>query len=298
MKDMKATVFEIKRFAVHDGDGIRTTVFFKGCPLRCRWCHNPEGLSPLPQLAFYRHKCIGCENCFSECPMGVHKIEKGMHIVDRTLCILCGKCADACVGEALILYGKEMTAEELMPILLEDREFFENSGGGITLSGGECLIYADFCRELLARLKDEGIHTAIDTCGSVPRSSFDKVIPFADVFLYDLKAYKSSTHIAATSQSNSLILENLKYLDSQGKNIEIRIPYVPGYNDCEMEDIAKFLSSLKNISKIRILPYHNYSRSKYSALAIEDTLPQRMPDAQELLAVKEMMNKITGIRCI
>ena len=295
---MKATVFEIKRFAVHDGGGIRTTVFFKGCPLRCRWCHNPEGLVAMPQLAFYRHKCIGCENCFSECPTAAHKIENGIHIIDRALCISCGKCADSCIGEALMLYGKNMTVDEILPLLLEDREFFDNSGGGITLSGGECLVYADFCRELLIRLKGEGIHTAVDTCGFASKAAFDKVIPYTDIFLYDLKAYKSSTHVFCTSQPNSLILENLKYLDSQGKNIEIRIPYVPGYNDGEMEDIARFLASFKNISKIRILPYHSYSKSKYASLDIESTLPERMPNENEILKVKELVGKISGICCI
>ena len=160
---MKATIFEIKRFAVHDGDGIRTTVFFKGCPLRCVWCHNPEGLSFAPQDAFYEHKCIGCGECQRE-----------------------GFAVGDCLGEARVLYGRGVTVDELMPTLLEDREFYENSGGGVTLSGGECLMQADFCAALLRALKEEGIHTAVDTCGFVSREALEKVIPDTDVFLYDL----------------------------------------------------------------------------------------------------------------
>ncbi len=252
-------IFEIKRFAVHDGDGIRTTVFFKGCPLRCVWCHNPEGLSAAPEIAKYAHKCIGCGECKRE-----------------------GFTPEDCLGEAQTLYGKRFTVEELLPVLLEDRDFYENSGGGVTLSGGECLMQADFCAELLSRLKENGIHTAVDTCGFVTRSALDKVIPYTDVFLYDLKAYDENVHIKCTGQSNKIILENLLYLSSLGKDVEIRIPYVPDYNDDQIEKIAGFLAPLKSITKIRILPYHNYAGSKYEALGIPSTLPVRLPTDEEI----------------
>ena len=232
---MKATIFEIKRFAVHDGDGIRTTVFFKGCPLRCVWCHNPEGLTATPQIANYSHKCIGCGECKKE-----------------------SFTPEDCLGDATVLYGKEVTVDELLPLLLEDRDFYEASGGGVTLSGGECLMQADFCAELLKRLKAEKIHTAVDTCGFAPRAALDKVVPYTDVFLYDLKAYDEDVHIKCTGQSNKIILENLAYLNSLEKKIEIRIPYVPDHNDGQIEKIARFLVPLQNITKIRVLPYHNY----------------------------------------
>ena len=295
---MKATIFEIKRFAVHDGDGIRTTVFFKGCPLRCRWCHNPEGISSAPAIALYEHKCIGCGACLSVCPSGAHKIENGAHTLDRSLCISCGRCAEECIGEALILYGRKMTVDELLPLLLEDREFYENSGGGVTLSGGECLIYADFCRELLRRLKDEGIHTAVDSSGFASREALDKVIDFTDVFLYDIKAYDRATHIACTSQPNDIILENLRYLEECGKSVEIRIPYVPEYNDGEISAIAELLSGFKNISKIRLLPYHSYAASKYRALGMENTLPERMPSDSEVEGARDIIRGVTNIPCI
>ena len=266
-----ARIFDIKRFAVHDGDGIRSTVFFKGCPLRCVWCHNPEGLSYQPQEAFFSHKCIGCGECKRD-----------------------GFCVQDCLGEARILYGKDYTVDELLPILLEDKDFYENSGGGVTLSGSECLMQADFCAELLKSLKANGIHTAIDTCGFVARENLDKVIPYTDVFLYDVKAYDEQIHINCTGCSNKQILENLYYLDSIGKSIEIRIPYVPDYNDDQIEKIAKLLAPLKSISKIRVLPYHNYAGSKYEALGMSNTLPSRLPTDDEIQRAKDTIKEITN----
>jgi len=256
---------------VHDGDGIRTTVFFKGCPLRCAWCHNPEGLSAKPQIAYYEHKCIGCGECKKE-----------------------GFMPEDCLGEAQVSYGKKVTVEELLPALLEDRDFYENSGGGVTLSGGECLMQADFCAELLKKLKENGIHTAVDTCGFVSKENLDKIIPYADVFLYDVKAFDEDVHIKCTGVSNSLILENLKYLNSKGKSIEIRIPYVPDYNDGQIEKIARFLAPLQNITKIRVLPYHNYAGSKYEALNIPNSLPNRLPTDEEIEKAAKTIKKLTN----
>ena len=281
---MKAKIFEIKRFAVHDGDGIRTTVFFKGCPLKCVWCHNPEGIDFAPQLAYYENKCIGCGECISVCPSAAHKLG---HLFDRTNCIACGKCADVCLGNALTFYGKEISVDELLPILLADKEFYENSGGGITLSGGECLMQADFCADLLKVLKENGIHTAVDTCGFVSKETLDKVIHYTDIFLYDLKAYDENVHIKCTGQSNKIILENLKYLDGCGKKIEIRIPYVPKYNDDQMEKMGEFLSKLNNVVKVRVLPYHNYAGSKYKSLNMKITLPEILPTDEEIKSAKE-----------
>ncbi len=255
---MKALICDIKRFAVHDGDGIRTTVFFKGCPLKCVWCHNPESISFKPQVAFYENKCIGCGECNKD-----------------------GFTLEACLGEARVLYGKEVSAEELLPQLLEDKEFYETSGGGVTLSGGECLCQADFCAELLKALKQEGIHTAVDTCGFVSQEALDKVIPFTDIFLYDIKAMDEAVHIQCTGQSNKRILENIKYIDSLGKAIEARIPYVPEYNADQIEEIANFLKPLKNVKAIKVLPYHNYAGSKYAALDMENTLPKILPSEAE-----------------
>lgn len=286
---MKAKIFEIKRFAVHDGDGIRTTVFFKGCPLKCVWCHNPEGISAKSELAYYAHKCISCGECLSVCPMGAHTIENGKHAFNREKCIACGKCVGACLGNALTLYGKETTVDELLPILLQDKEFYDNSGGGVTLSGGECLLYADFCAELLKKLKANGVHTAVDTCGFVSKRALDKVMPYTDIFLYDMKAFHEETHIKATGHSNKQILENLLYLDNLNCKIEIRIPYVPEYNGNEIDLIGEFLSKLKNITKIRVLPCHNYAESKYLSLDMKNTLPSHLPTQEDTdVAIHEL----------
>lgn len=288
---MKAFISDIKRFAVHDGDGIRTTVFLKGCPLKCVWCHNPESISYKPQLACYPHKCIACGECVAACPSGAHKISEDGHMFNRTLCAACGKCADICLGSALAFYGKEMTVQELLPLLLEDQDFYETSGGGVTLSGGECLMQADFCEELLKALKENGINTAVDTCGFVSRNALDKVIPYTDIFLYDLKAFDEDVHVRCTGYANQNILENIHYLDSIGKDFEIRIPYVPELNAGQMEKLADFIATLKHVTAVRVLPYHSYAGSKYLALDMENTLPEQLPSEEEIEQAKALLHK-------
>lgn len=287
---MKAKIFEVKRFAVHDGDGIRTTVFFKGCPLKCVWCHNPEGISYKSQLAYYENKCIACGECVMSCPVGTHRITDGVHTLDRSKCIACGKCEAACFGGALMLYGKEVTVSELLQLLLEDKAFYDSSGGGVTLSGGECLMQADFCAELLRQLKDHGIHTAVDTCGFVPKEAIDKVMPYTDVFLYDIKALDSDVHRKCTGYSNERILENLLYIDACGKASEVRIPYVPDYNDGQIEKISEFLSKLSHLIRVKVLPYHNYAGSKYDSLCMKNRLPERLPSNSEINEAQMLMN--------
>lgn len=287
-----AKVVDIKRFATHDGDGIRTTVFLKGCPLKCVWCHNPESISEKVQLAYYSHKCINCGMCINVCENKAHTTVDGKHVFYRSLCTACGKCEETCFGDALKIYGKEYSADELLPILIEDKDFYDNSGGGVTLSGGECLIHADFCEDLLKKLKEENINTAVDTCGFVSKKAFDKVMPYTDVFLYDIKAFDEDVHIKCTGKSNKIILENLKYLDECGKKIEIRIPYVPEYNSAEINKIFDFLKTLKNIVKIRVLPYHNYAASKYEALSLKNTLPEKLPYEEEIKKMQELADMI------
>lgn len=289
---MKGCIFDIKHFAVHDGPGIRTTVFFKGCPLRCLWCHNPEGIFRKTQLGYVEKNCTHCGRCVAMCPTGAQYITKeNTHAFDREKCIKCGKCTQACYGKNLTLYGKEMTSDEIICDVMQDEDFYSSSNGGVTLSGGECLLQADFCRELLMKLRKKGVHTAVDTCGFVPRESFDKVIPFTDLFLYDFKAFDEDLHIKCTGVSNKIILENLKHLDAKGSKIEIRIPFVPGYNSDQIEKIGEFLKDLKNIVGVRILPYHNYASSKYRSIDMTDTLPQLIPSEEE---IREAKNIISG----
>ena len=274
---MRATITDIKPMAIHDGPGIRTTVFFKGCPLKCLWCHNPETLSPKPQLAYYENKCTGCLTCARVCPTGAHQALGAIHRFDRGLCVSCGKCTEFCPAGALQLFGRTVTPEALLPRLLEDRAFYENTGGGVTLSGGECLLQANFCAALLKALKAEGIHTAVDTCGFVAREAIDKVLPYTDLFLYDLKAIDPQVHKACTGRENRVILDNLRYLDSRGATIEIRVPLVPGHNDHQMSGIRAFLDNLSGKYPVKVLAYHSYAGSKYAALSLPNTLPTTLP---------------------
>ena len=291
---MNANIVEIKRFAVHDGDGIRTTVFFKGCPLKCLWCHNPETISPERQLAFYSHKCVLCKKCAGACEC--HKFSENIHKIDRTKCTICGKCVELCPENALEICGKEMSVDKICEILLKDKKFYDESGGGITLSGGECLLQSEACCEILKVMKQSGINTAVDTCGFVPRTAIDKVMPYTDTFLYDIKAIDEDVHIKCTGQSNKIILDNLVYLDSCGAKSEIRIPYIPGYNDDQMDKIGKFLSGLSYVIRVRVLPYHNYAASKYAALNINNTLPPLIPAEKEIKHAESIISSC-GLTC-
>lgn len=295
---MKGWIFDIKRFAIHDGDGIRSTVFFKGCPLRCIWCHNPESISRGVELQYVDQKCVGCGECLSACPNSCHSMEEGRHSFERQNCISCGRCTSVCLGGALSLCGRSVTVEEVAELLLEDDSFYQNSGGGVTLSGGECLCQADFCAELLKKMKENGIHTAVDTCGYVERSSFDKVIPYTDIFLYDIKHMDAFEHERLTGVSNLRILENLKYLDSREKPIEIRIPFIKGCNDGMTESAAEFISGLKNVSAVRLLAYNNLAGSKYDMIGKENTMPKSQPPTQEELRVAAAVYESKGIRVI
>lgn len=280
-------VMDIKRFAVHDGDGIRTTVFLKGCPLRCKWCHNPEGLQSHPQIAYYAHKCVSCGNCADLCKANV--FFGGIHTYQRQDCIACGKCEAVCPQKAFQFYGREYTAREVLDVVMEDVLFYEASNGGMTLSGGECLLQADACRELLVLAKERGLNTAVDTCGCVPWEHFEKVLPYTDTFLYDVKAFDEAVHKRCTGVSNQRILENLRKLDEHGARIEIRIPYVPGYNDDQMEKIAAFLAELDHITRIKLLPVHTFTDTKYGALGYENPMQDIVvPAAEEMERAREV----------
>jgi len=250
---MEGLITAIKRMEIHDGDGLRTTVFFKGCPLKCIWCHNPEGISFQPQTARFRVKCIGCGTC------GGVKSEE---------------TAALCPTEALMVYGKPYTVEALAEELAQDAPFFHRSGGGVTLSGGECLAQPEFAAALAKELHQRGISVFIDTCGFVSRKALDGVIPYADKFLYDLKAVDPQVHRACTGQDNTLILENLRYLSQKGCRIEIRIPLVVGCNDGELNAMGSLLRGMPGVEKVKVLRYHNLAASRYEALDMECTLPE------------------------
>lgn len=277
-------IFDIKKFAVHDGPGIRTTVFFKGCPLNCLWCHNPESVSFQSEIQYIEQKCLKCRACEAICPNGAHTFVNGIHKFERSRCTSCGTCVKVCIEKALILCGKEMSVEEVLQIVLQDRDFYEQSGGGATLSGGECLMQADFCQQLLKALKKEKIHCAVDTCGFVRREAIKKVAPYTDLFLYDLKHIDEKEHQYCTGQSNQIIIENLKYLDSLGKNIEIRIPLIPKMNEHAIDKMGDFLGTLKSIQRVKVLPYNNLITSKYNAVGKTCRMPEVEPPNEEKIA--------------
>lgn len=272
----QAVIFNLKRMAVHDGPGIRTTLFFKGCPLRCRWCHNPEGISHHPQLGILHHKCVKCGRCQTVCDC--HNIMPEAHTIARDRCTVCGRCVSRCLADALIPYGRTVTVSEILPELLEDQLFYETSGGGVTLSGGEPLLQADFCSELLSVLKQEGIHCAVDTCGAVPWGAFEKVLPFTDLFLFDFKHPDTEVHRALTGMGNELIRENLQQLGKLGCPVEIRIPLIPGMNtdDDVLSRSAEFLAVIPSVTVVRLLEYHDLSRAKYKAVDRECTMPENL----------------------
>ncbi len=251
----KAIIFDIEKNSFVDGPGIRTTVFFKGCNLKCAWCHNPESQSFEPQMMFYRDKCTGCGKCKSVCASPEH-------------CTLCGKCTLYCPAEARKVCGKEYTVDEVFNEIIKDKAFYENSGGGVTFSGGECMLQIDFLLEILKRCKENGIHTAIDTAGHISWGNFEKVLPFTDLFLYDIKIFDSEKHKKYTGVGNELILDNLKRLFEIGAKIWIRIPVIPTVNDNkeEMQKIKAFIDNCGVAERVELLPYHKMGENKYGAI--------------------------------
>ena len=291
--DRAGTVVDIKRLAVHDGPGIRTTFFLKGCPLACRWCHNPECISPAPQLSYYEHKCRNCGICVSLCPAGAHTIEAGKHRFDRSKCRACGECEKWCSASALKLYGRRITVDEALAVALEDRAFYDGSHGGVTLSGGEPLAQLEFTTALFAKLKSSGIHTALDTCLAVPRTRVEAVLPLADMFLVDFKHADPAAHKNLTGRSNEDIRANLQYLSDAGARIEIRIPLVPACNDSvkNLEATGEFLGKL-NIESVRLLAYHAQAATKYTALGEVYDMPEvTPPDAAALRKAAAILRK-------
>ena len=266
---MKGIISGIKRMEIHDGDGFRTTVFFKGCPLRCIWCHNPESISFAPQVAFFKNKCLSCGACRGE----------------RT-----SETAKACPTEALQLFGREFEVCELVDYVCIDEPFFKN-GGGVTLSGGECLGQPEFCIALAKAFHERKISVYIDTCGYAKREIIERIIPYTDKFLYDIKAIDSNVHKKCTGRDNRLILDNLSFLCDSGCSVEIRYPLVMGYNDGECESIAKTLSGLKGITKVKVLQYHRFSASRYAALGMENTLPDTETTARDVEVAVEIIRR-------
>ena len=265
----KGIIFDIKRYAVHDGPGIRTTVFFKGCPLNCQWCHNPEGIEPMPELLLNKVKCaIDCRACISECPQGaISKIGTTVYI-DQEKCDLYGNCVDSCMYEALLIAGEKVSVRDVFKKVDKDLIFYDESHGGVTLSGGEPLLQMEFLDELLDELKSRDIHVTLDTSGYSPFEDLERVCDRVDLFLFDLKMMDERDHEEYTGVSNAAILRNLSGLVSVGKPVEIRIPLVCDVNDDDPNilETVRYLFDLENIQSVSLLPYHRGGCEKYIRL--------------------------------
>jgi len=272
-----AIIFDIQKNSFIDGPGIRTTVFFKGCNLRCKWCHNPESQNPLPEMMFWKNKCTECGKCKTLCHFELSE------------CDLCGKCTVYCPSHAKEISGREYSVDDIVNEVIKDKIFYEFSGGGVTFSGGECLLKIDFITELLKKCQENGLHTAVDTAGNVPWEYFERVMPYTNTFLYDIKCFSDDLHTEGTGVSNKRILNNLeKISDCFDGDIIIRIPIIPSFNDNldELNKMAQFLKKIKYKS-LDILPYHVMGNSKYSALG-RDCVVYSVPSDDMIEKIKKI----------
>lgn len=265
---MTGRIFNIQRYSIHDGPGIRTTVFFKGCPLKCQWCHNPESQSYERDIMIFGDKCINCGFCVRACDKGALDIKDNEVMFKSHLCTKCGKCCEACPTGCRAIVGEDKTVEYIMKEIEKDRVFYEESQGGVTFSGGEPLSQGEILKEILKRCSKEKIHTVVDTSGYGSKELIKDIVPYVDLFLYDLKSIDDTVHKKFTAVSNKIILENLKLIGELQGNIYIRIPIIPGINDSE-EQIDSFIDVIKNVKgvlQVNILPYHHISEEKYRRL--------------------------------
>ena len=267
-------ISNIQKFSTHDGDGVRTTIFFKGCPLRCMWCHNPESQHYYKELIFHQHKCTACGRCVAKCKQGANSIVDGKIVFDRSKCTACGVCTDWCITEARELAGKEYTVDALVKEAMKDKIFYEQSGGGVTLSGGEVMAsqHMDYVEEVCRKLHENGVSVFIDTSGYTDYENLKRVLPYVDVFLYDIKVMDPEDHKKYIGVDNSLILENLKKLSDEGAGLYIRLPIIQQVNatDEHIESVIHFLKE-NNIHarQVNLLPYHDIGKGKYASLDME-----------------------------
>lgn len=284
-EDLRGTVFNLMKYSTRDGPGLRTTVFLKGCPLVCAWCHNPESQSFHPEMVYRENRCIGCGACVEACVQKAIVPWQGALMVREDLCDHCGRCVEVCPTEARETIGREMSVSEVMFEVMKDLPFYEESGGGVTFSGGEPLSQPEFLTALLDACKKEELHVAVDTSGAVAFDVFERILPMVDLFLYDLKIMDDDLHLREVGASNGRILDNLKKLDRAGKTVWIRVPVIPGVTDGEenVPEIARFVASMENIRDIMLLPYHETGLDKYRLLGRTCRLPHVARPSRERL---------------
>jgi len=295
-------VINIQKYSVHDGPGIRTTVFFKGCPLDCWWCHNPESQSLNQEIMFFEERCTGCGICVKRCTENAIEIVDNMAVLNEEKCTPCSRCTDFCPNDAREFVGKDITVQELMKEIIKDEVFYEESKGGVTFSGGEPLIHVDFLNEILKRCKDRGIHTAVDTSGAVQWEKIEKLIDKIDLFLYDIKLMDNEKHKKYVGTENIVILENLKKLSHRGANIFVRMPIISGVNDDDnhIDEALRFLSNI-NLLQVNLLPFHKMGRDKYRRIkkdykltGLEKPSEERMTEIADRFIRKGIKVKIGG----
>jgi len=297
-----ATIWKMDRFAIHDGPGIRTNIYFKGCPLRCLWCSNPEGQLEERELGFSETKCNGCGLCFDACPLHAISPKDGIPVIDSAKCDLCGQCVHACPSEALHIYGDIWTLSQVMDAIENDRHIYRKSGGGITCTGGEPLLQAAFVHRLLAGCREVGIHTALETCGYADEAAFLKTLSLVDCLFFDLKHLNSHRHKKLTGKDNAIILRNLRTASSLFSETEkvlvIRQVIVPGLNDeNNIRALAELAGALPHLNMIELLPYHAYGLHKYRTLAREYPLQDLEPPSEDRLVEYKNVVERQGIQC-
>lgn len=296
---IEGTVFNIQRYSIDDGPGVRTTVFVKGCPLKCKWCSNPESQSMEKQLRYRFTSCKKCGTCVKVCPNGAITMGEDGVIIDREKCQLCGTCVKKCLLEALSFAGETITVEKAFKTVRRDKDYYDQGGGGCTCSGGEILMQPDFVAGIFRMCRENGIHTNADTCGLGSREALEKIMEYADMFYYDLKHMDPVEHEKGTGVDNKIILENLKLIAERGIPTVIRVPVIPGYNDSD-ENITALAKTVKEIipyAPINLLPYHKYGASKYKMLGKEYELEDLEPLSQEREDRIVEIIKSFGIEC-